>query len=417
MPKLHRLVEGQFLPTALDLNPALKQTGTSLLTRAKGKTVRQSSGLLACSIFLLVNIAGLVTYNQSQAHNFWHSPNVTEACLTGNFDTKKCLKDWTLFMWALQNGFERTLDARRNRLTNVNDPDVYMFGSSLMIFPLWFADHGDNLPDSAYYNLRSEALEKKCAQAGKIFNVSLALMSASDASRVVDRYFDGVHRPKVLVYGVGPRDFYDAFVSSPSASVYFNQLSNFDDYTKNASNYFPSADTEAMSIGKRMYFMYDKHQDLLSFGKTLIKELAHKNPPSTVEPLTNMGPKRNLDEYKGHYKNISAKAFDQQMGFLKELLQTCSKRNIHVILVGMPLTTENRALLPAHVHEAFTQKLSTLAIANGQKFVDFNGSEFHTSDFLDSAHLNAAGAHKLIDRLAPIIDAEMKDVRTQSVTR
>lgn len=355
-------------------------------------------------------MSGLYAYNRSQSQNYWHSPGVTEACQSGNFDPIKCLKDWTLFMWALQNGFERTLDARLNRLAQVKNPDVFLFGSSLMIFPLWFADKGNNLPDSAYYNVRSEALEKKCSQAGKIFNMSLALMSASDAARVVERYFDGDHRPKVLVYGVGPRDFYDSFVSNPSSSVYFDALANLDDYTKNSKGYFPSAYGEALHIGKHSYFLYDKHADILSLGKSLIKQVLHQNKPTAIEPLTNMGPGRNLDEYKGHYKNISTKAFDQQMEFLMDLLQTCTKRNIHVILVGMPLTVENRELLPTHVHQAFTQKLARLAIESGQKFVDFNGGEFQTSDFLDSAHLNETGAHKLIDRLAPMIDAEMIEI-------
>ncbi len=314
-------------------------------------------------------------------------------------------------MWALQNGFERTLDARLNRLASVQNPDVFLFGSSLMIFPLWFADHGDNLPDAAYYSFQSRALEKNCSQAKKIFNVSLALMSASDASRVTERYFIKNQQPKVLVYGVGPRDFYDAFVGSTASSVYFDALASFDDYTKNSKSYFPRAYDEAIDIGKRVYFLYNRRADVLQLAKSLTKLVLHRGAEDwsteKIEPLTDMGPGRNLDEYKGHYKGITAQKFDPQMEFLKQLLQTCSKRKIRVILVGMPLTTENLSLLPPHVHDAFRQKLETLAIAGGQTFVDFNNGEFTTNDFLDSAHLNEKGSHKFIEKLAPLIDAEI----------
>ncbi len=387
------------------------QTTAPVESRITAHKVRQSSGALACCLFVLLNFAAAIAY---QSRSLCHSPTVNAACETGEIDPKICLKDWTMFMWALQDGFERTLDARLNRLATVDKPDVFLFGSSLMIFPLWFADHGNNLPDSAYYNFHSAALQQKCSQPHKIFNMSLALMNASDADRVVERYFDGAHRPKVLVYGVGPRDFYDSFVSSPSASVYFGALSNFDDYTKNSQNYFANAYDESLNIGKRAYFLFNKRADFLLLGKSLAKQFLHVNKATVVEPLTDMGPGRNLGEYEGHYKNISAKAFDPQMGFLNRLLQVCAKRHIRVIMVGMPLTQENRALLPAHVHQAFTEKLSTLAVANGQKFLDLNGGEFQTGDFLDSAHLNETGAHKFVDLLAPIVDAEMQEANSNA---
>jgi hypothetical protein len=300
-----------------------------------------------------------------------------------------------------------------NKLKPIEKPDVFLFGSSLMIFPLWFADHGDNLPDSAYYNFRSKALQNKCTEAHQICNMSLALMSASDANRIVDRYFQGEHAPKVLVYGVGPRDFYDDFSKSPSASVYFNVLSSLDDYSKNSKQYFHSANDELQNIGKRAYFMFAKRAEIVLMGKSLVKQLIHKEKPpaSTANvPASDMGPQRNLDEYKGHYKGISADALNPQMQCLDQLLKVCSKRNIRVIVLGMPLTQENRDLLPPHVYQSFTQKLSTLAVANNQKFVDLNNNKFETRDFLDSAHLNATGASKFVDLVATAINAEMAKI-------
>jgi hypothetical protein len=73
----------------------------------------------------------------------------------------------------------------------------------------------------------------------------------------------------------------------------------------------------------------------------------------------------------------------------------------------MPLTQENKALIPSQVYNSFNQRLASVAASNKQIFANFNGTAFDTSDFLDSAHLNAKGANKLVGLLGPQIDSAL----------
>jgi hypothetical protein len=276
-----------------------------------------------------------------------------------------------------------------------------------MIFPLWFADHGNNLPDSAYYSFQSKALEEKCPHANKICNLSLALLNASDAQRLVEDKLDGSYKPRVLVYGVGPRDFYDDYIKEPADSVYFNNQARLSDFTTDGKTFFANPYTELCHIGKDAYFLYWKHDSFLNVGKSIVKAVLNRDKPSAVVPLTDMGPQRNLDEYRGHYKDISVQALDAQMSFLQRLLATCSKRHIQVILLSMPLTAANQALLPEGVYRSFNEKLAAAANSSGHKFINLNGINFDSSDFLDSAHLNAKGAHRLVEALSTEVETAL----------
>lgn len=393
----------------IDRSPLTAEVLSAPEIQKQAAQFRLRAGLVACSLFALLNLGGLTAYNVSL--KFWDSQAARAARETGQFDPTVCLKDLPMFNWALQDGYERTLDAKSHKLAAVSKPDVVLLGSSLMIFPLWFADHGDNLPDQAYYAFRSNALEKKCTQAHNICNLALPLLNASDAERLVETQLVGDKSPRVLVYGVGPRDFYDAFIAKPEASVYFERLSNVDDFTKNWNSYFSNPVDVAACLGKRLYFLFSKRDEILLLGKSISKQVLHLNKPTTTVPLTEMGPRRNLEEYQGHYKNISNQALDREFSFLDKLLTVCSKRHIQVILLSMPLTKENRSLIPTEVYASFNRRLGALAAAKEQKFLNLNGTEFATSDFLDSAHLNAKGAHKLVDLIAPSIDAAVVDAR------
>ncbi|HEY9732148.1 MAG TPA: hypothetical protein V6C89_09550 [Drouetiella sp.] len=356
-------------------------------------------------MFVLLNAICLAGY--WYVLKFSKSPSITEACQTGEFNASRCLKDLPLFFWSLQNGFERTRDAKLRKLESAKHADVVLTGSSLMIFPLWFADHGNNLPDSAYYSSESKSMEDKCPHANKICNLSLALLNASDAQRLIEDQLTGDHKPSVLVYGVGPRDFYDDYIKEPADSVYFNNQARPSDFTTDWKNFFASPYTELCHLGKDAYFLYWKHDAFINAGKSIVKSVLHKDKAAPIVPLTDMGPQRNLDEYRGHYKNISVQALDAQMNSLQRLLATCSNRHIRVILLSMPLTTANQALLPAGVYQSFNEKLAAAAIASGNKFINLNGTKFDTSDFLDSAHLNAKGAHRLVDTVSKEIESAL----------
>lgn len=394
------------LAATIDLQKQPTLEAPAVLRPRALKPFYRSSGLFACSFFVLLNLTALALYYYSVTE--LDSAAVRAARETGKFDYRLCLKDLPMFNWALQDGYERTFDAKFHKLAaDKKKPDVVLLGSSLMIFPLWFADHGDNLPDEAYYSFRSDAVDRKCAQPHEICNLALPLLSVADAERLIDTQLVGDKTPSLLIYGVGPRDFYDALIEKPESSVYFERTAGLDTFTEKWNNYFSNLSDEAAYLGNHAYFLYAKHAEIVLLAKSITKDLLHANKPAPVAALTDMGPQRNLPEYQAHYKNISVNGLDRQISFLEKLMETCSNRHIKLILLGMPLTAENRAIIPQPVYKAFNQKLEQLASANHQKFVDLNGTEFNTSDFLDSAHLNAKGAQKLVSVIASQIDSSL----------
>lgn len=394
------------MTATIDLTTESKTSAPEVVKPKALKPFYKSSGLFACSFFVLLNLLALAVYTYSI--NNLDSAAVRAARETGKFDYRLCIKDLPMFNWSLQDGYERTLDAKFHKLADdTKKPDVILLGSSLMIFPLWFADHGNNLPDEAYYSFRSNAIERLCSGAREIRNLALPLLSVADAERLVDTQLIGTKSPRLLVYGVGPRDFYDALIEKPEKSVYFERTADLDSFSKNWNSYFSSPSDEAAYIGQHLYFLYAKHAEIVLLGKSIAKDILHLNKPSAGATLTEMGPQRNLPEYQAHYKDISVTGLNRQFAFLEKLFDVCSRRHIQLLIVGMPLTAENRALIPAPVYEAFNQRLARLARSNNQNFVDFNDTEFNTSDFLDSAHLNAQGAQKLVALLARQIDAAL----------
>jgi hypothetical protein len=315
--------------------------------------------------------------------------------------------DLPMLMWAMQTPEEQVLDSCLHQLKAGSPPDVVLLGSSLMEYPTWFADSGDTLPNEAYYHFRSKTMEKNCVKAKNILNLSVPLLNASDASRIVDSYLSGLAHPRILVYGVGPRDFYDNLLSKPNTSKYFNYLSRGSDFYSNKDAYFANASDAVTSLLTRAFFIFQRREQLLLLGKSTIKEILHINHPASPGSLFPMGPQRNIPEYTLHYKNITETKLELQLTFLNQMLATCARQHIRVILTSMPLTKENRALLPDHLYFNLNQHLAKLAILNGQRFLNANGPEYGTDDFLDSVHLNAKGSRKFLKMIAPLIDAEM----------
>lgn len=93
------------------------------------------------------------------------------------------------------------------------------------------------------------------------------------------------------------------------------------------------------------------------------------------------------------------------------MLQVCSERHIKVVLVNMPLSAKNRALMPPEFYSRFRSSLGAIAARPGVKFVDLgDSSDFTDVDFWDTAHLDQFGGHKLLDHIAKDVAADCGSV-------
>jgi hypothetical protein len=117
-------------------------------------------------------------------------------------------------------------------------------------------------------------------------------------------------------------------------------------------------------------------------------------------------------ELKTIAKNISRKHEDGSMDFklnverIQEIIDVCKERNIEVIIVNMPVTTEYLKLLNPEKLKKIEATCDSLEKENPNVMrINFlRDPRFNISDFQDADHLNAEGAKKL----TLLIDAYLK---------
>jgi hypothetical protein len=80
---------------------------------------------------------------------------------------------------------------------------------------------------------------------------------------------------------------------------------------------------------------------------------------------------------------------------------------IKVLIVNMPLTKTNMALMPEGYYQEYLQVLQTTNDRYHCQLLDLNNDKsFETADFRDTAHMNASGGRKLIDRIVDRISEQ-----------
>jgi len=316
-----------------------------------------------------------------------------------------------------------SIDLAVNGFNALNQrPTVVLLGSSLIMHPFWAMDAEVNkgIPDIFHYH-GSKAFERKLGQDGaanqRIYNFAIFGQMISDAYIYVNEYLKGDKKPDVLMFGIAPRDFYDADLPSPTATFTFKRLIGLDNFGRYADSYFPGWQDKADWLASHVCYFYGKRWRLQhEVGKVVDRAyttLGVPNEDLSLTPtkdtagfmLNGSAEQRwgsSTREYHRRYHDIENKDLSIQEGFLRKLLALCGERHIKVVLVNMPLSEKNRALLPPGFYDKFRNKVADMANRPGVEFVDLGASPaFQQDDFWDTAHLNQAGGHKLIDRIAP----------------
>jgi hypothetical protein len=311
-------------------------------------------------------------------------------------------------------------------------PNVVLMGSSLMMFPFWAMDK-DRYPadkgDIFHYH-RSRVLEDALKQDGyshpTVFNMSIFGQMASDAYLYVDEFLKNNKRPDYLVLGIAPRDFSDADVATPMATMSFKRLVTLENFPSYASLYLPTWQSKMEFIAEHVCFFYGKRWHLQrEFDKAGVKldnaisqacGLAGSGAayaaatPSTANRgflFARTSQERwnnSLDEYRRRYSNIEHNNIGVQLGFFNSILEICKQRGIKVVVVNMPLSDANRALLPSGWYSTFSHLLDETCQHSGARYLDLGtNSSFVHSDYWDTSHLAHPGGYKLVDMLTPAL--------------
>ncbi len=338
--------------------------------------------------------------------------------------------------WAYKNWREQSRKA-----------DVVLLGSSLMIAAQNDCDATvyDQTFD-AIQHYHSQYLESKLSQIARrpLTTASFVIggQMASDAYAIIKTLLSdtagSAENSRTIVWGIAPRDFIDATFGRPEDTEtvrLMNRISEQNDILQARKSNIWTAIDELLNKISSLYANRNEFRELQQTfvaGSLQLKDTctssSKQKPPDwllhqtsltfpednrigqwIVRPCKKKGdePRDNTAEYKNRYATFKPEQFEQQLAFYEKALDVAQKKGNKILIVNMPLTSENMQLLPEHVYEQYLQKVSSLAKQHGAYFLDLNSPELFTAkDFWDSVHLDGYGAtrfmNKVVERLASL---------------
>jgi len=313
-------------------------------------------------------------------------------------------------------------------------PNIAFLGSSLMLSPLGAVDadflnrdiDGPSHHRSLYFE---QAYKKLTGESVRTFNFALPGEMPSDACLITKFLLKGEKRPNVLVYGLGPRDFLDNGLLSPGSTDPYQTLSRFGNSNNRIALIAPDWQERLNFELGRLLHLYGRKVDLNTCFERQVSAIAAQVVPAAPISIkqrrqllpgyriTEVGVKDcwfgpsankprpplldNIDEYRKRYKNLKWDTYLTQMRFLADLLNTARERDVHVVVMAMPITDINRKLLSDQAWDLYRHSLKVMAMAKGATYIDMQSSQaFQLSDFGDTVHLHSGGGAKLLDLLA-----------------
>lgn len=340
-------------------------------------------------------------------------------------------------------------------LSSTENPEVLLLGSSLVLVPSVRCDdsfHNRKTRfDRWYYrNVIDEytkadffqnALSRSSSQNRKVLDLAVAASIMSDQHLILKKYLASGKTPELIVCGIAPRDFLDNLRQDPEKTPTYSILadltcvkdlleqnrskeaiSNFafgyiSDVFKNRADYKTFLVGATSRITGHPIDLYqatneaEKKAPEEKNGMTVVAEQEQAdvgvldNRKAVYVPFKNN--LADLKEYKRIYLPVNNKVFKLQLGYLDKFLALATEHNIPVVLVEMPLTQENLALLPDGVKNRYAKKVQELATRYNAKIITpADRLTFSREDFEDSVHLNTQGGLKVFADVAEQIGAD-----------
>jgi hypothetical protein len=322
-------------------------------------------------------------------------------------------------------------------------PDGVLFGSSLVVA-------AQNGGDARYTNQSfdtifhhhpiyfEKALSKQAKKPLDIFSFALGGQMASDAYAIEKNLLIESKSPKLIVWGIAPRDLLDSSFTSPASSETFRYVSKLS--STPIESFGPENSFQPTKLLDRFSYIYRERDyieaamksslepvlQIFSSKKFLqpvqkrkaILDFAQANLPEDVHPdeyickpfeANREGYIDNSAEYRARYQPFNKATFDSQVAYLNQFLERAKEHSISVVLVNMPITRENMQILPQGIYALYLQNLKTAAKSYGARLIDLNSEKyFRKVDFFDSVHLKANAGMRLFDLIAKNITETSK---------
>jgi len=346
-------------------------------------------------------------------------------------------------------------------LESAKEQPVVFIGSSLIIAPLWSTDvkHGYFYQDCMLHH-QSKALEdmlKKDGITAPVVSLATAGQFVSDAYLIIDKLIAGKAKdannpaekePLALIYGIAPRDFMDDTTGGLALTSVFDELVDLSDLPKVGNLFFSTFDERTDFLLNRSVYMYRKrgryqNKIELAMEKTVARLATRLAPNSAqnsslasasasasasvsgsgsglgdttktgpVDPLAGflLGCNRNdiwtksIDEYSRRYKFFNKQQFEKQKECFKAVVSLCKERGIKLYVVAMPITDDNRKLMPRELYSSYIDCISSTTKAAGVPFLDLQKEgAYKNDDFYDTVHLNGIGGERFLSAMSSIV--------------
>ncbi len=333
-------------------------------------------------------------------------------------------------------------------LSSPENPEVLLLGSSLVLVPSVRCDdsfHNRKTRfDRWYYrNVIDEytkadffqhALARSSSQNRKVLDLAVAASIMSDQHLILKKYLDSGKTPELIVCGIAPRDFLDNLRQDPEKTPTYSILADltclkdlwdqkrskeaistfafgyFSDVFKNRTDYKTFLAGAASRISGHPIDLYQATQELEKTAAepttgmdVMAENKAERGILDNNNPVYDIGKNRlsDLKEYNRIYLPFNEKVFKLQLSYLDKFLALAAEHKIPVVLVDMPLTQENLAILPERVKLRYQKRVKELATKYNAKLVTpSERHNFPSDDFEDSVHLNAQGGLKVFGDVA-----------------
>lgn len=387
--------------------PGTKEKSTQKSPTGKSSRKYVASAVIAFALFIVTNIALFTIFGpvKTYGNDLWNG--------TGSIDL--AIEDF------------KKLESK---------PDVVLLGSSLMMYPFWSMDFNrDQSIGDLFHHHRSSTLENKLSKDGAVnkptvFSWAIFGQMASDSYIYANEFLKGDKKPRMVIWGIAPRDFSDAELSSPMNTISFQRLVNLNNFSEYGDIYLPTFQDKADFIISKSVFLYGRRWHIQKeINKGADKVRMWTNPSA---PVSENKPGFEKDaggfkftggreeiwehstlEYQKRYKNIDIEKLRIQLGFMKRMLSLLNERGVQVMIVNMPLTETNRELMPQGFYDSFRQEVARIAKEEGAVFEDHGADgDISNSDFWDTAHMSYQGGYKLLDKITPTIEGMLSKTET-----
>jgi len=349
-------------------------------------------------------------------------------------------------------------------MSRQSTPDVLLFGTSMMIAPIYYCDTGicpaskpsldrmsdlglnlfQSYPEAIYLSdLLTHALHRHV----DVLTMTVPAAMVSDSKLLLSKLIQHGKAPKMVVYGISPRDFIDNLIPPIGGTPTFKALGDLSDLCAigpahlapdiaqnlvvySLSNYYRVRNDFRVLALEWSSKAFNRPRDLsesVSWQQTEAEHATVRAPVgapvgaaagaavgatanhSKSSPIGSLTRQQQMVDYGLRYNPPNWKRFDQELQQFVDLVHLCQAKHIDLVVVNMPITPENKALIDAKLYARYLDEVTRCTSTQNVRFIDFQDSlPVSKADYLDTVHLNGQGGQKFQDALAPLLAARLR---------